>query len=121
VFVNSDPGLIAFFLRFLAVAGISRDRLICQVHIHESANVPAAQQFWRDQTGFPAEQFRRPTLKRHNPKTVRKNTGECYHGCLSVAVRRSAELYFKIDGWASATMSADSVNYPATLASDEKI
>lgn len=104
-FINSDPQLIAFFLRFLAVAGVSPDRLTCRVHIHESADVTGAQEFWRRITGLPADQFRRPTLKRHNPKTVRKNTGEDYHGCLIVDVRRSTELYRSIEGWAAAAMA----------------
>jgi hypothetical protein len=105
IFINSDPALIAFFLSFLAVAGVAPDRLICRVHIHESADVAAAQQFWLDQTGLPAEQFRQPILKRHNPKTVRKNTGDDYHGCLIVAVRRSTDPYLSIEGWAMAAMS----------------
>ncbi len=112
IFVNSDPALIAFFLRFLTVAGIAPERLICRIHIHESADVAAAHQFWLDQTGLPAEQFRRPTLKRHNPTTVRKNTGANYHGCLVVAVSRSSDLYLSIEGWALAAMRsfpADSV------------
>jgi transposase len=104
-FINSDPQLISFFLRFLTVAGVSRDRLVCRLHIHESADVTAAQQFWLDLTGLPAEQFRRPTLKRHNPKTVRKNTGESYHGCLIIKVRRSAKLYRQVEGWAFAAMA----------------
>lgn len=107
IFINSDPVLIAFFLRFLTVAGIATERLICRVHIHESADVAVAQQFWLDQTGVPAEQFRQPILKRHNPKTVRKNTGDDYHGCLIVAVRRSTDLYLSIEGWASAAMAGD--------------
>ena len=49
-------------------------------------------------------QFRRPTLKRHNPTTIRKNTGDDYHGCLRVEVRRSADLYRQIEGWAAAAM-----------------
>jgi Homeodomain-like domain len=105
IFINSDPALIAFFFRFLAVAGVTPERLICRVHIHESANVAAAHQFWLDQTRLPAEQFRPPILKRHNPKTVRKNTGDDYHGCLIVAVRRSTDLYLSIEGWAAAAMS----------------
>ena len=88
-FINSDPGLILFFLRFLAVAGVASDRLICRVYIHESADVAAAQRFWQDLTGLPPGQFRRPTLKRHNPKTVRMNTGDDYRGCLVIDVRRS--------------------------------
>ena len=106
VFINSDPGLIRLFLRFLTVTGITADRLICRLHIHESADVEAAQRFWQQMTGLPEDQFRKPTLKRHNPKTVRKNTGEDYRGCLIVSVRRSVDLYRQIEGWASAAMAA---------------
>ena len=37
VFINSDPQLVLFFLRFLAVAEVTADRLICRVYIHQSA------------------------------------------------------------------------------------
>ncbi len=104
-FINSDPALIGFFLRFLDTAGIPRDDLIFRVHIHETADVEAAQRFWLDLTGAQPSQFRRPVLKRHNPKTVRKNVGEGYHGCLRIDVRRSGDLYRKIEGWAAAAMS----------------
>ena len=75
------------------------------MHIHESADVAAAQRFWKEVTGLPADIFRQPTLKRHNPKTIRKNTGEDYHGCLVINVRRSLRLYRQIEGWASAAMA----------------
>lgn len=107
VFVNSDPGLIVFFLRFLAIAGIQRKELAFCVQIHESADVEAAQRFWQEVTGAPPAQFTKTTLKRHNPKTNRKNVGEGYHGCLRVSVYRSSALYRKIEGWASATMATD--------------
>jgi transposase len=106
-FINSDPNLILFFLRFLAVAGATSDRLICRVYIHESADVPAAQAFWQTLTGLPADQFRRPVLKHHNPRTVRKNTGENYRGCLVIDVRRSTELYRRVEGLAAAAMAQD--------------
>lgn len=105
VFMNSDPGLVAFFLRFLDVAGVARERLICRVQIHESGDVPAAQRFWLGVTGADPAQFRRPSLKRHSPKTVRYNTGDGYHGCLRLEVRRSAGLYREIEGWAAAAMA----------------
>jgi predicted transcriptional regulator len=102
IFMNSDPALIAFFLRFLAIAGVTRDRLVFRVSIHESADIAAAQQFWQEVTGADPAQLRRPTLKRHKPKTVRKNTGDSYRGCLRVEVRRSARLYRDIEGWVRA-------------------
>ena len=105
-FINSDPTMIKFFLRFLDVAGIPRDQVTFRVYVHESADVAAAQQFRLDVTRAHPAQFRSPTLKRHNPQTVRKNTGDDYHGCLRIDVRRGADLYRKIEGWATAAMTA---------------
>jgi hypothetical protein len=106
IFVNSDPALIKFFLRFLEAAGIEPHGLVYQLQIHETADVEAAQRFWLDVTEAHPSQFRRPTLKRHNPKTLRKNTGADYHGCLRIDVLRSSILYRQIEGWATAAMHA---------------
>jgi hypothetical protein len=106
VFINSDPALIGFYIRFLETVGVSRDDLVFRVYIHENAAIEAAQDFWLALTGAQPEQFRSPTLKRHNPKTVRKNVGENYHGCLVVRVRRSTALYRRIEGWAAGIMSS---------------
>lgn len=106
VFINSDPALITFFLRFLNAAGVSPDDLVLRVYIHESADAMAAQQYWLGLTGARPDQFRRPVLKRHNPKTVRKNVGEDYYGCLRIDVLHSAALYRRIEGWMSATAAS---------------
>jgi hypothetical protein len=101
-FANSDPELISFFLLFLDVADISRSDLAFQLQIHETADVASAEQFWLALTGARPEQFRKTSLKRHNPETTRKNTSDGYYGCLRVDVKRSCGLYRKIEGWASA-------------------
>ena len=107
VFINSDPGLIKFFLLFLLEAGVEPTQLRFRVHIHETADVSAAEQFWRDVTAADPAQFQRTTLKTHNPRTIRKNVGGDYHGCLIVKVRQSADLYRRIEGWARATVASD--------------
>jgi hypothetical protein len=106
IFINSDPRLIVFFMRFLEAAGAPRASLRFRLYIHETASVEAAQHFWQDVTGATADQFATPTLKRHNPKTTRKNVGDSYHGCLRIDVSQSADLYRKIEGWATASMAA---------------
>ena len=106
VFINSDPGLIRFFLRFLEAAGVERNKLTYRVYIHESADIPAAERFWAEVADADPTQLKRSVVKRHNPKTVRKNVGADYHGCLVVDVPHSAELYQKIEGWAWAAMCA---------------
>lgn len=98
LFVNSDPVLLALFLSFLDSQGVQRANLSYRVAIHESADATAAVEWWARRLGLPPEQFRRPTLKRHVPRTNRYNTGEEYHGCLTVYAPRSRELYWRIEG-----------------------
>jgi AcrR family transcriptional regulator len=112
IFINSDPSLIQLFLRFLDTTGTPRTDRRFRVYIHEHADAEAAQRFWMEVTGAPLDQFFRPTLKRHNPKTVRKNVGGQYHGCLRIDVYRSAGLYRKIAGWATASMAAHPAEEP---------
>jgi hypothetical protein len=105
VFINSDPSLIRLFLRFLTAVGISSENLRFRVYIHETADAKRAELFWLKITGGRPEQFLSPVLKRHNPRTARKNVGEDYHGCLRIDVSRSSALYLKIEGWAEAIMA----------------
>ncbi len=104
-FVNGDPGLIRFFLRFLDAAGVDPTQVRYRVYIHEHADIVGAGYYWHGVTGADPAQFRKPTLKRHNPKTVRWNVGDGYHGCLRIDVLRSASLYRRIEGWVRAAMS----------------
>lgn len=97
-FINSDPDVIRLYLQWLALIGVSRDRLKFRVQIHESADTALAEGYWADIVGVPVESFARTTLKKHNPKTVRKNVAENYRGCLIVGVYRSAQEYRVMDG-----------------------
>ncbi|TXR56385.1 helix-turn-helix domain-containing protein [Quadrisphaera setariae] len=107
IFVNSDPDMVRLFLRCLAVLGIERSRITCRLSIHESADVEAATHGWRRDVGDDLV-FARPTLKRHNPVTVRLNTGEDYRGCLVITVAESASLYRRLAGtWNGVVASAE--------------
>ncbi|WP_030262171.1 hypothetical protein [Streptomyces violens] len=98
-FVNSDPDMIRVYLRWLDLLGVGRDRLHLHVMIHESADVAGAERYWADLTGVDVTTFGKTTLKKHNPKTVRKNVGEGYRGCLVIRVKQGADLYRRIEGW----------------------
>lgn len=99
IFVNSDPGTIRIFLRWLETQGVEPERLRFTVMIHETADVPAAEDYWARLVGDPGRsRFTKTTIKRHNPKTLRKNVGDSYRGCLTVRVMRSADLYRRIEG-----------------------
>jgi transcriptional regulator with XRE-family HTH domain len=99
IFTNSDPGVIRVYLAWLALVGVTDDRIRCRVAIHESADVAAAERYWAALVGVDVSALARTTLKKHNPKTVRKNVGEGYRGCLVVRVMDGADLYRRIEGW----------------------
>ncbi|MFI8238809.1 hypothetical protein ACIF83_16310 [Streptomyces sp. NPDC085866] len=98
-FVNSDPGVIGIYLAWLDLLGVERERLRYRVMIHATGDVEGAKRYWADLVGVDASAFQRTTIKKHNPKTVRKNVGENYRGCLVIKVLQGAELYRRIEGW----------------------
>jgi hypothetical protein len=106
-FVNSDPALIKFFLKFLDKAGVSRQRLRYCVQIHEGADVEAATRYWTCVTAAAPDQFARPVIKRHIPRASRQGGNTDYHGCLRVSVTKSSKLYREISGWAHGAMTAE--------------
>ncbi|MFJ2025275.1 hypothetical protein ACIODW_15965 [Streptomyces sp. NPDC087897] len=98
-FINSDPDVITVFLAWLDLLEVPRQRLSYRVMIHETADVPAAERYWADLVGVDVTALRRSTLKKHNPKTIRKNVGETYRGCLVIRVAKGATLYRRVEGW----------------------
>ncbi|MBV7246616.1 hypothetical protein [Streptomyces sp. MW-W600-10] len=97
-FVNSDPGMIEVFLAWLRLLGVAEERLRFHVHIHETADIAAAEQYWITLTGADPRAFGKTSLKTHSPKTNRKNIGDNYRGCLSVRVLKGADLYRRVEG-----------------------
>ncbi|MFR9778170.1 hypothetical protein ACL02O_19215 [Micromonospora sp. MS34] len=69
-----------------------------RVPIHESVDTEAAARWWAERPRLPVERFGRSTPKRHDPTTVRRSTGDDYHGCLVITVPRSRALYRRIEG-----------------------
>jgi hypothetical protein len=69
-----------------------------RVSIHETADVAEAETFWASLAGVDRATFQKATLKRHNPRTVRKNVGVAYRGCLVVHVTKGADLYRRMEG-----------------------
>ncbi|MGJ5827351.1 hypothetical protein [Streptomyces ossamyceticus] len=97
-FINSDPNVIGFFLRWLDTLGVERERLRFRVSIHESADVTEAEAFWAGLAGVAPSVFQKASLKKHNPRTRRRNTSQAYRGCLIIYVLGSADLYRRMEG-----------------------
>ncbi|GHI90592.1 terminase gpP N-terminus-related DNA-binding protein [Streptomyces olivaceus] len=98
-FVNSDPDVISLFLDWLRLLRVDPSSVRFAVQIHETADVAEAEAYWATHVGIHTTDLMKTTLKRHNPRTNRKNISESYRGCLRIDVRDGAELYRRIEGW----------------------
>lgn len=98
-FSNMDVHMIRIVRAWLAeYCTVETRDLEYRLHIHEKADIASAVAFWASQLAIPAARIR-VTLKRHNPKPQRKNTGETYYGTMQMRVPRSTSLSHRIAGW----------------------
>ncbi|MFE5598598.1 hypothetical protein ACFQ8O_05325 [Streptomyces coelicoflavus] len=112
IFVNSDPDVIKVYLAWLDLLGVERERLAYRVMIHMTADVEAAKRYWADLVGVDVSRLQKTTIKKHNPKTVRKNVGDNYRGCFVIRVSQGADLYRRIEGWWTGMVAG--ITTPAT-------
>jgi len=59
-FPNTDPRMVSFFCRWLRhFFDVDEARLRVRLYLHEDLDLAAAEEFWSNVTGIPADQFQR--------------------------------------------------------------
>ena len=107
VFTNSDYQMIQVFVRWLQhCCCINFDQLSYEIYIHESCRhrIQEVIRFWSGKLGVSEDCLQTIRYKKNKIKTLRKNTGDLYNGCLRVKVSRSSTLNRRIMGWISGIM-----------------
>ena len=80
-FTNSDPVMIATFLKLLRSAfDVDEAKLRANIHLHEYHNEKKQKAFWQRVTSIPPQQFNKSYLKAHTKKVIRVN----YPGCVRI-------------------------------------
>lgn len=108
-FANSDPAMVSLFMVWLRkIAGVDEKRICATIHLHENhlERYDQIKKFWMKTASLRAGALGKPVIKRHNPKTKRKNKGSEYQGLLSIYVRESVYLNRQIKGWIHAIIDA---------------
>jgi len=101
-FMNSDPYMIAVYMRWLReVLNVVNSDIVVSIYIHKNSKHREEDviRYWAYWAGVSKSQITYIYYKKHNPKTIRKNTNEDYYGALRVVVRRSVYLNRKVAGW----------------------
>lgn len=99
-FVNSDPGMIQVFLKWLKTYGeVNAASIRLRVQIHEvyKPTISSIQSYWADLLQIPVSQFQTPfyQISRSKPAFV----DPTYKGLLRIRVIGTRTLFIKILGW----------------------
>ncbi len=111
-FVNSDQEAILFMYKwFNVVFGIKKEEFMPRIFINEmhKPRINKVLKFWSNLLELPIEQFGNPVLLKMKQKKVYENY-ENYYGVLSLKVRKSSELKYKILGLLKATKELNNVD-----------
>jgi len=99
-FSNSDAEMIRFMIKFFRkLWKIDKTRFTACIginKIHEN-RIKEVEDYWSRATKIPREQFTKTTLIKAKNKKDYKNF-PVHYGTLTVKIRRSAELYYEING-----------------------
>ncbi len=101
VFINSDPTMIALFIRWLKEClFVDESRIYCKVginKIHES-RIDEVEKYWSKTTGIQRSRFSKVSLKKVKNQKVYENFNSHY-GSLAIRVRRGTNLNYEILGY----------------------
>lgn len=101
-FSNSDPKMIALFLRYVReTLYVPEERIDIEINIHEDSknSVDEAREHWARATGVPKEKLKKVYFKKNKKKNYRKNVENLYYGLVRVNITASSRLNRQITGW----------------------
>lgn len=97
-FVNSNPYMVALFLRFMReILGVNDTQITVHIHLYGETDQKKAIQFWHDVTKLPHERFR-SIVQVSNASSSKRPTNSLPHGTLDVRVN-SRRLFHQMKGY----------------------
>lgn len=105
--VNSSPGIIRLFLRWLReVCELDDNNITVAMHLYPDSDIEKSQEYWATITGLSLDRFRKTQIDRRPNKNMNKS-GLSPFGTLHVTVvsngdsERGVRLFRRLKGWVS--------------------
>ncbi len=102
IFTNSDPKMLALFLRWLVeCVHVETDRIKFEIYLHDTHayRVNAVRAYWSKAINRPLSTISRVYYKHGNINSNRKNRENTYNGLLRIKVAASSTLNRQVVGW----------------------
>lgn len=111
-FVNSDQEAILFMYKWFSVVfNVKKEEFMPRIFINEihKPRIKKVLKFWSNLLELPIEQFGNPVLLKMKQKKVYDNYDN-YYGILSLKVRKSSDLKYRILGLLKAVKELNNVD-----------
>lgn len=82
---NTDPAVLSFFMRWLRLFNIPKNKVTVVVHVYKDMNIPKIIQYWRTILKLPLSCFRKPYVKDSNLSGLTYKNG-FGHGTCNIRV-----------------------------------
>lgn len=92
---NTDPTMLLFFIRWLELMNVPRERIRCRMHLYADMDIEKETKFWAETLALPATSFKKPYIKESNSVKRKNYKGRFGHGTCNIFVYDIA-LYEKI-------------------------
>ena len=63
VLTNTNPTMLKFYIKWLELLGVSRDKLRVNLHLYSDMNIENEISFWSKTLGISRDRFRKPYIK----------------------------------------------------------
>lgn len=74
-FTNTNPAMIKFFINWLKLLGINKEKLKVKLHLYSDMNIKKGIAFWSKELKIPIRQFTKPYIKKTYLKSINYKTG----------------------------------------------
>ena len=107
-FTNSDPLMVAFFVRWLETFfKITPKELRARLNIYQNQNDKIMKAFWSKLTKIPVSNFTNSFIKQTGTD-FRKNL--LYHGTIKIYAPKSTDLKHRVYGWIEGVLKKENLN-----------
>ena len=72
---NTNPAMIKFFIKWLALFGVQNKDLKIKLHLYSDMNVKKSLDFWSKELNIPVYQFYKPYIKKAGLKSITYKNG----------------------------------------------
>jgi len=92
---NSDPDVLRFFIHWLDLLNVDKDRLRIALHLYKDMDIQKEIRFWSEYLTIPVSQFRKPYVKKSRLCDITYKSSFQHGTCNVIFANKEVDLYVR--------------------------